>query len=101
MPFAATWVDLEVMILSEIRKREKDKCHRYCLYVESKKKKKKIQMNLFPKQKETRRHKKQTYGYPRGKGSQGRDRLGVWDSHTHTTIYKQDNNQDLLYSTGN
>ena len=29
-------------------------------------------MNLFTKQKETQRHRKQTYGYQRGKG--GRDK---------------------------
>ena len=27
MPFAATWVDPESIILSEISQREKDKCH--------------------------------------------------------------------------
>ena len=32
-------------------------------------KKKKIQMNLFTKQKETHRDRKQTYGYQRGKGA--------------------------------
>ena len=41
MPFAATWTDLEIIILSEASQTEKDKCHMiiYCLYVESKKKK--------------------------------------------------------------
>ena len=34
-------------------------------------------MNLFTKQKQTHRHRKQTYGYQRGKG--GRNKLGVWD----------------------
>ena len=34
-------------------------------------------MNLFIKQKETYRHRKQTYGYQRGEGE--RDKLGVWD----------------------
>ena len=46
MPFAATWMDLEIIILS---KSEKDKCHIISLYVESKKM---IQMNLFTKQKQ-------------------------------------------------
>ena len=32
-------------------------------------------MNLFKKQKQTHRHRKQTYGYQRGE----RDKLGVWD----------------------
>ena len=53
-------------------KTEKDKYH---LYVESKKK---IQMNLFTKQKQTLRPQKQTYGYQRGNVG-GRDKLGVWD----------------------
>ena len=57
------------------------------------------QVNLFTKQKQTHRHRKQTYGYQRGK-RRGRDILGVWDSQRHTTIYKI-NNKDLLHSTGN
>ena len=36
MPFAATWMDLEVIILSEVSQKEKDKYHIYHLYVESK-----------------------------------------------------------------
>ena len=34
-------------------------------------------MNLFTKQKQTHRHRKQTYGYQRGK--EDRDKLGDWD----------------------
>ena len=34
-------------------------------------------MKLFIKQKQTHRHRKQTYGYQRGWG--GVDKLGVWD----------------------
>ena len=30
-----------------------------------------IQMNLFTKQKQTHRYRKQTYGYQRGKGGRG------------------------------
>ena len=51
MPFAATWQDLEIIILSEIYQTERQKSL-YHLYVESLKKKK-IQMNLFIKQKHT------------------------------------------------
>ena len=43
MPFAVTWMDLEIIILSEV-KTEKDK---YMINVESKKM---VQMNLFTKQ---------------------------------------------------
>ena len=27
MPFATTWMDLEIIILSEVSQTEKDKCH--------------------------------------------------------------------------
>ena len=37
-----------------------------------------IQMNLFTKQKETHRLRKETYGYQRGNVG-GRDKLGGWD----------------------
>ena len=40
-------------------------------------KKEKIQRNLFTTQKETHRHRKQTYGYQRGKVREGE--LGGWD----------------------
>ena len=33
MPLAATWMDLEIFILSEVRQTEKDKYHRRSLYV--------------------------------------------------------------------
>ena len=42
MPFAATWMDLEIIILSKVRKRKTNNI--YHLYVESKNM---IQMNLF------------------------------------------------------
>ena len=60
VPFAATSMDLEIFMLSEVRQTENDK---YCVitfFVESKKM---IQMNLFTTQKETHRCRKQTHGY--------------------------------------
>ena len=36
MPFAATRMDLEMIILSEVSRKEKDKDHRIPLHVESK-----------------------------------------------------------------
>ena len=68
MPFAATQMDLETIIINEESKRKTDIvwCH---LYVESTKM---MQMNLFVKQKQTHRLLKQTYDYQRGNvGGQG------------------------------
>ena len=44
------------------------------------------------KTKQTHRHRKQIYGYQRGKGS-GRDKLGVWDEQIYTTTHKIDKQQ--------
>ena len=59
MPFAATWMQLEILILNEGSQKEKDKYHMISLilYMESKT----TQMNLSIEQKQTYRHGKQTY----------------------------------------
>ena len=44
-------------------------------------------MNLFTKQKQSYRLRKQTYG-PHKRKNVGRDKLGVWDENIHTTVYK-------------
>ena len=70
LPLAATWMDLEMIILRE-SKSDRERKISYditYMYVESKKM---IQMNLFTKQKQTHRHGKQTYCYQRGKGGGG------------------------------
>ena len=69
MPFAATGTDLEMIVLSEVSQKEKDRYHMILLT---------IQTNLFTKQKQTHRLREQTYGYL-GEGWEVRDRLGVWD----------------------
>ena len=47
MPFAAAWMDLEIIIISEVSQTEKDKYHMISLVcVESKKM---IQINLYTK----------------------------------------------------
>ena len=46
MPFAATWMDQEILILSEVRHKDK-----YITYMWNLKKKKRVQMNLFTKPK--------------------------------------------------
>ena len=60
--------------------------------------KKMIQMNLFTKQKQTHRYKKQTW-LPKGRGGRINQESGII---IYTLLYiKQVNNKDLLYSTGN
>ena len=54
MPFAATWMDLEIIILSEVS--QTDITYMWNL-------KKMIQMNLFTKQKQTHRIRELIYGY--------------------------------------
>ena len=51
-PFAAIWMDLEIITLSEESQAEKDKCHMILLRFRVLKK---IQMNLFTKQKQNHR----------------------------------------------
>ena len=65
MPFAAPYMDLEIIILGEVSQTEKDK-YRDITYLWNLKKM--IEMNLYTKQKQTHRHQKQIYGYQRGKG---------------------------------
>ena len=48
IPLAATWMNLEMIILSEVSQMEKDKHHRLSLVCGIQKQ---IQMNLFTKQK--------------------------------------------------
>ena len=48
MIFVETWMDLEIIILSEIGQTDKNKCHMISLTLESKAM---IQMNLFTKPK--------------------------------------------------
>ena len=52
-PFAATWMDLEIIRPSEASQTEKNKTIRSLTYG----------TNLFLKQKQTHKHRKQTYRY--------------------------------------
>ena len=69
MPFAVTWMDLEIIILSEGSQIERQIL--YDITYMRNLKKMMIQMNLFTKQKQTHRHRKQIYGYQSGKGAGG------------------------------
>ena len=59
MPLAATSIDLESIILSEVSQTEKDKYHMISLICGIFKKM--IQMNFLTKQRQPHRHRKQTY----------------------------------------
>ena len=48
MPFAKTWMDLEIVIQSKVNQKKKTKYHIISLILESRKM---VQMNLFAKQK--------------------------------------------------
>ena len=90
MPFAATWMQLEMIILSEVvSQKEKDKYHITSLirgiYNMA-------QMTLSTKQKRTHRHREQTCGC-QGEGEWGREELGVWDKQMQTIIYRMDKQQ--------
>ena len=52
MPFAATWMDLEIIVLSEVSQTKKERYHTISLIYGIKKK---LQMNLVIKQKYTHR----------------------------------------------
>ena len=64
MPFAATWMDLGIILQSDVQ----TNIIQYHVYVKSKRM---VQMNLFTKEKQTHRHRKQTYSYQRGKRGEG------------------------------
>ena len=67
MSFAATWMDLEIIPLSEISQTEKDK---YCMISFICGISKMIQMNLCTKQKQSHRQKTNLW-LPKAKGGRG------------------------------
>ena len=86
MSFAATKIQLEIIIPSEISQKQKDKYHMItpiCGIQNT------AQMNLSTQQRQTHRHREQTHGYKRG-GPWGRDRLGVCAQQMQTITYRMD-----------
>ena len=94
MPFAATWMQLEVIILSEISQKEKYHiisliCGIYNM----------PQMNLSMKEKQNHGHREQTGSCQGGGGGEGKDwEFGV--GRCRLLHLEWINNKVLLYSTG-
>ena len=89
MPFAATWMELEILILNEVSKKEKRQIPNVI-----------TQMNLSTKKKQTLGHREQTGGGQRGGGGDGMDwEFGV--SRCKILHLEWISSEVLLYSTGN
>ena len=73
MPFATTWMDLEIIILNEVSQKEKDKYYMISLIYGILNM---TQMNLPMKQKQT--HRQNGLVVAKREVS-GKDGLGVWD----------------------
>ena len=73
LPFAATWLDLEGIMLREISQTEEDNTVWYLLHVESKKYNKLVNIK---RKKQTHRHREPTNGYQWGAGREGQYRGG-------------------------
>ena len=90
MPFAATWMDLEGVMLSEDSQTEREKYH--MIYLICRIQKEMIEMNLPTKQKQIHRLPEPAYGC-REEGMGGWDSQGVLDRYVNATIYKMGNQQ--------
>ena len=87
-------MNLENIMLTEV-KSEKDK-YNLMSHMESQNDTK----NLYAKQKQTHRHRKQIYGLPKGEG--GGETNQKYRTNRYKLQYtKQKSNKDLLYSPGN
>ena len=87
MPFAATGVDPEIIIPSEVRQRKTY----YITYMWNLK----ITTNeLIYKTETDSQRQKTSFSFPKGKRGGG-GKLGVWDKQAHITIYKIDKQQGI------
>ena len=87
MPLTVTWMDLKIIILSEVSQTEKDKNHMILLMWEIEKEKV-IQMNLFTTQKQIHRLRELIYASCGEKWCGGRDWEFVIDIYTLLDLKK-------------
>ena len=94
MPFTATWIDLEIIILNEVGERQiYDSTYMWNLKNDTD--------ELTYKTETDSQTQKTNLWLPKEKRV-GRDKLGVWDQRIHTTICKIGKQQHpTIYSTGN
>ena len=86
MPLSATQMDLEILIISEV-KSDKDKYHMMSHMWNLKYDTNEL---IYHKETDTQthRHRRQTFGSQRERP--GEDKLGVWDEQIHSTGHKTD-----------
>ena len=88
LPFPATWMDLEIIILREVSQRETNIIWYACI------RSLKIWYKWTYLQKRNRvTDLENELVVTSGEGLRVRDRLGLWDWHMHTAIFKIDNQQ--------
>ena len=86
MPFTATWMNLEIIILSEVSQAEKGK---YIIYIWNLKNNTNEYTYKTEEDSQTQKTNLRLLG--------GRDSQGVWEDHVHTAIFKMDNQEnDIL-----
>ena len=69
MPFVATWMDLQIIVLSEVSQKQKDKYLKSLVYGI----KNTTQMNLSTKHKQAQKYREQHCCQEEGKGLEGKD----------------------------
>ena len=77
-------MDLEIIILSEVSQKEKDKCHMISLICGNM-----TQINKSMKQKQTHRYREQLVAFKK-KGVDRKAGLRVWDWQMQIIIYRMD-----------
>ena len=98
MPFAATWMDVEIIILSKVSQKEE----RQILYITYMwNLKKMIHMNLFTKRELKSQIQKTNLLLQKGKPVKERNKLSLrLTYHVHIDTYKTDNQQVPTYGKG-